>query len=152
MGETITVKDVPDIAEVVYLAKIVEVEHYEGKFKPALKFFFLIRIGKRGEGPITGMFPMEATIKNKTGILLKAALGICEVGQHYNTEQLIGKKVWVYVERKETDEGIFSRVKKAIWPPPNTAVVEPPSPAPRAEVKPGPSEWEENTVPDNMPF
>ena len=135
MGEVIVVEDVPDIPSGFRLAKIVEVEPYTGKFEPALKVYFMVKKGQVAEGPITGMFPMKATTRNKTGVLIKAALGRCEVGQKYNSDQLVNRYLWVEVERKETNDGIFSRVKRAMWPPPNAAVVETPAQAPKADPK-----------------
>jgi len=152
MGEVIVVEDVPDIPSGFRLAKIVEIAPYTGKFEPALKIYFMVKKGQVAEGPITGMFPMKATTKNKTGVLLKAALGRCDVGQKYDSDILINRYLWVEVERKITEDGIFSRVKKAVWPPPNAAVVEVPASEPKVDPRQEERDKVQNAADNDMPF
>ena len=152
MGEKIYVEEVPDVPSGDFYAKVVKYEHYEGKFDPAMRVFFLIKCGDNTVGPINGLFPNKATGANKTGKLLLATLGECVVGKEYDMNNLIDKRCWVQVDRVITDDGPISRVKKVLYPQPKSAAarVDPaPTPAP---VQAAPEDVDEFGRVDGMPF
>ena len=123
MGEQIHVDDVPDVPSGNWYAKIIKYEKYEGKYDPAARIFFMIKVGEIKVGPINGLFPLKATVANKTGKLLFATIGECTVDLIYDMDILIDKRCWVEVVRSIGDEGPISRVKKVIYPPPNAAAM-----------------------------
>ncbi len=124
MGEKIHVEEVPDVPTGQFYARIIKYEPYEGKYDPATRIFFMIKIGEVRVGPINGIFPKKATVANKTGKLLLATLGECLVGRVYDLDDMIDKRCWVEVERQITDDGPVSRVKKVIYPWPKAAATE----------------------------
>ncbi len=123
MGDKIHVEDVPDVPTGNFYAKIVKSERYEGKYDPAVRIFFMVAVGDVKVGPINGLFPMKATVANKTGKLLLATLGECSVDKIYDLDELVDKRCWVEVVRLITDDGPISRVKKVFYPHPNAAAL-----------------------------
>jgi len=124
MGEKVYVEEVPDVPAGEFYAKIVKYEPYEGKYDPATRIFFVIKVGDRAVGPINGIFPKRATVANKTGKMLFGALGECKVDKVYDLDSLVEKRCWVEVVRVVTDDGPMSRVKRVIYPAPGSAAVQ----------------------------
>ena len=152
MGEKVYVEEVPDVPTGDFYAKVVKYERYEGKYDPAVRIYFMIAIGKVAVGPINGIFPCKATSANKTGKLLLATLGECTVDRTYDLDSLIDKRCWVKVIREVTDDGPVSRVKKALYPPPNAAVVRPGDPGDRNKSDAAPGASTDDAIPPGMPF
>ncbi len=124
MGDKIIVEEVPDVPSGTFYAKVVKHEPYKGKYDPATRIFFMIKIKDHAVGPINGIFPLRATVANKTGKLLFATLGECTVGLAYDLDSLINKHCWVEVIRAVTEDGPVSRVKLVYYPAPAAAAVE----------------------------
>jgi hypothetical protein len=152
MAIPITVKEPLEVPDGTYHSKIIGVENFEGRFRPGIRVHFLLDPRHGYSGVVFGIFPQEATPKNKTGRLMLATIGECIPGKTYTWDMLTGKYCWVLVENNITDEGTFPRVRRVVYPAPNAAAViwQKPLPTRQEPVQPAPAE---RTAPeDDIPF
>jgi len=87
--------------------EIGEIESIEGKYGDRLQVTFDL-----GQGRYTnGFLAAKATPNNKTGVLFEKALGELRTA---DSDELIGKRVKVLIERKQVDGRTYSNVSKIL--------------------------------------
>jgi len=86
---------------------ITDVKVMSGKFGDSLQVDFELADGRA----INGLFSLKATPNNKTGILFMKALGEYRTA---DSDELIGKKVTVLVEEKQSNGKIYTNVTKIL--------------------------------------
>ena len=124
MDDKITVTESADAPPGVYWMKITAQEKFDGHWQPARRLYFELDPRYKIKGHITGIFPEMATKGNKTGVLIRACFGECLVGADYTWSKMIGCKMYGEIEQTDTANGLFSRVKKIVWPPPQSMTAE----------------------------
>lgn len=105
MGFMINVEDVIEAG--VYEATISGVETKEGKFGPVLVVAFKLDDGRL----LDSLFPLPAKVSNRTGLLIKKALGETK---RLDSDALIGKKVKIFVEHVERNGHTYANVTKIL--------------------------------------
>ncbi len=131
MDDKITVTKTAEVPPGVYWMKIINQEKFDSNWSPARRLYFELDPRYKIEGHITGIFPEMATSGNKTGVLIRACFGDCQVGEQYTWSDMVGVCVYGKVEQNAKPEGLFSKVANIVWPPPREemnapANVEPP--------------------------
>ncbi len=124
MSRMIQVEETFEVPDGNYHVKILKVDDFTGLWDKAFMIFFLLDPKSGYEGVVNGIFPAKVTAKNKTGSIIKAAFGECEVGRTYDIDALVNKKLWVEVKNETKEGSTFPRVKRGIWPPPGQGTLE----------------------------
>ena len=121
-----------------YMAEIVGIDSTITQFGQQLKFYFALSNGGNVDRKtICGWCHPSFTTKTKLYRWTKAALGGAEINTYYNfnSDDLVGRKVIINVEKRVNDNGGFSNKITDVKPYNPTGspgpIVEPPSsPAP----------------------
>lgn len=97
-----------------YPARIAEIEESEGQFGPQLEITFELSPDEDGNTrTLRGYASMKFSGKSKLYRWTKAALGGEPIDRSYtfNSEDLIGKKVYITVIEIEGDDGDYNKIE-----------------------------------------
>ena len=97
-----------------YVARISEIEEADGQYGPQLKFSFDLPPDEEGQPrSLIGWTSQRFSPKSKLYGWVKAAFGGGVIDRQYtfNSDELIGKKVFLTVVEKTGDNGIFNKIE-----------------------------------------
>lgn len=112
-----------------YPAKIVAIVEEVGQFGPQLKFRFELPKGEGGSARILyGWTSKKFSNQSKLYDWTRAALGGAPIDPNYvfNSDDLIGKKVFITVLEEQSDRGAFNKIQSMFPYQPKTQQAPPP--------------------------
>ena len=91
-------------------ALINDIRLYQDNWSTKIAIFFVLDSDTKKNNPLMWLGPIVATPKNKTGKLLLALGYQIEEGVLTNTQEIIGRTVWVKTIKTTTPDGIFYKI------------------------------------------
>ena len=143
MALTLTAEDYTVVDDGEYPAKFAGYEQKTTEFGPAVILTFELQDEENRGVAVSGMASQKLTPKAKLRGWVEGMMGrALETNESVDLDDLIGRKVMLYITTQDTDKGMFNRIDKIRVPKRK------PAPAKPKSVEPEPEDEEE----DDLPF